>query len=521
MSGASTNREAFNKLTSSAFSPDCPFDGIIVDSLSRLSRDLGDTDRVIKRLKFRGIRLIAVADGFDSAEKTSKILAATKGMVNEIFLDDLRETTKRGMDGQFLKGYSTGGRTYGYRSIKVKDPVRMDAHGEAVVIGYQWQVYDPEAAVVRRIFDRFINGESEKSIAHAMNKERIGGKTWSGNAIYYLLLNPRYRGEVIFNRFEWYKNPDTGKRTYRLRPQNQWEKRQDESLRIVDETTWDLSQERFANRKRVSHTRRAKRVYLLSGLLTCTQCSGSFTLRTSDTYSCSNHVERGTCDNSMGIKRISIETHVLRTVKGSLYNWRDELVQAVTEEVLRHQDPSDLNRNGIDEAKRKAEKLLQTVQEGNLTGRAREELLRKYQEAWNEVERIERNQRLRTQKVRRSYDQSLVTEFIDELDHGAIDYDPEGGREFLACVLRKVEITDIGPEIHECGLCGTKLAKVTPQHAHVHGLDMGGLYRTDPGAGFTRRARVGIYPDPEGVLKTTEVYDAMVAGARIEPTTFR
>ncbi len=521
VSGASTNREAFNRLTKLAFSPDCPFNGIIVDSLSRLSRDLGDMDKVLKRLNFRGVRLVAVADGYDSREKTSKILAATKGMVNEIFLDDLREATKRGMDGQFLKGFATGGKTYGYRSIKEKDPVRTDAHGEAVIIGYRWKVYEPEASVIRRIFDRFINGESEKSIAHALNKEGVGGKTWTGNVIYYILKNRRYRGEVIFNRFEWYKNPDTGKRNYRERPPNQWECRQDESLRIVDDITWDLTQERFASRKRISHSRRAKRIYLLSGLLTCTHCGGSLTLRGSETYSCANHIERGVCNNGMGIKRVSIETHVLRTIKGSLHDWQEEIVQAVREESIKHIEPPPDKKNGLHEAKKRAERLLEAIQEGSLTGRAKEDLFRKYQSACDEVERIERSQRLHVQKVRRTYDPGLVSKFIEELDQGVLDCDPEGGREFLACVLRKVEITDIGPKLHECGLCGTKLAKVTPQHAHVHGFAMKDFYRADLGAGFTRRVRVSIHPDPEGVLKTSgEVVYGMVAGAGFEPTTF-
>src|SRR5262245_21342411 len=49
-----------------AFTVPAPFDAIAVDQLSRLSRDVGDTDGIIKRLRFAGVRVIAVADGIDT-----------------------------------------------------------------------------------------------------------------------------------------------------------------------------------------------------------------------------------------------------------------------------------------------------------------------------------------------------------------------------------------------------------------------------------------------------------------------
>ena len=93
-----------------------PFDAIVVDQLSRLSRAIGDTDAIIKRLRFNGISVIAVADNIDTADDTTKISVTVKSLVNGLYLDDLRKATKRGLDGQFLKGYATGGRTYGFIS---------------------------------------------------------------------------------------------------------------------------------------------------------------------------------------------------------------------------------------------------------------------------------------------------------------------------------------------------------------------------------------------------------------------
>lgn len=57
----------------SAFTRPVPFEAIVVDQLSRLSRDVGDADSLIKRLRFSGVRVIAVPDGIDTADDTTKV----------------------------------------------------------------------------------------------------------------------------------------------------------------------------------------------------------------------------------------------------------------------------------------------------------------------------------------------------------------------------------------------------------------------------------------------------------------
>jgi type I restriction-modification system DNA methylase subunit len=54
-----------------------------------------------------------------------------------------------------------------------------------------------------------------------------------------VLRQPLVTGKVIFGRFTWIKDPDTGRRRYRERPQADWLVRFDESLRIVSDAAWD------------------------------------------------------------------------------------------------------------------------------------------------------------------------------------------------------------------------------------------------------------------------------------------
>jgi site-specific DNA recombinase len=81
------------------------FDLLVVDDLSRSARDSVEQERSIRRLEFQGVRTVATSDGYYSESKARKAQCGFKGLMNEIFLDDIREKTHRGLTGQALKGF--------------------------------------------------------------------------------------------------------------------------------------------------------------------------------------------------------------------------------------------------------------------------------------------------------------------------------------------------------------------------------------------------------------------------------
>src|SRR6266702_2201820 len=108
---------------------------ILVDDLSRLSRDLVETLSLFRRLQRHGVELVAVTDGIQTSHQMAKLQITIKGLVNELYLDDLRDKTHRGMTGQALKGLSTGGRLFGYRPTPGAE-------------GTERVVFEPEAEIV-------------------------------------------------------------------------------------------------------------------------------------------------------------------------------------------------------------------------------------------------------------------------------------------------------------------------------------------------------------------------------------
>ena len=131
------------------------FDVLLVDDFSRLSRDQVETETARRRLVHWGVRLIGVSDGIDTAAKGHKMLSGFKGIMNEVFLDDLRDKTRRGMVGQVLKGYHGGGRSYGYRLMPEYDPSKKDPYGQPVRIGTRLEIDPEQATWVRWIFEQY------------------------------------------------------------------------------------------------------------------------------------------------------------------------------------------------------------------------------------------------------------------------------------------------------------------------------------------------------------------------------
>jgi DNA invertase Pin-like site-specific DNA recombinase len=75
------------------------FDVLLVDDLSRLSRDHIESAQTIRTLKFAGIRIIRVSDGADTSRDGYKLETGLRGLMSEWYLDDLGKKTHRGLMG--------------------------------------------------------------------------------------------------------------------------------------------------------------------------------------------------------------------------------------------------------------------------------------------------------------------------------------------------------------------------------------------------------------------------------------
>ncbi|MCP4735692.1 MAG: recombinase family protein [Bosea sp.] len=329
------------------------FDIVLAEALDRISRDQADVATLFKHLKFAGVPIVTLAEG-----EISELHVGLKGTMNALFLKDLADKTHRGMRGRVENGKSGGGLCYGYKVVK-----QLDARGEPIRGDRTIDAH--EAEVVRRIFRAFSAGFAPRSIARTLNEDGIpgpGGEPWGDTTIRGhvkrgtgIINNELYIGRLVWNRLRYIKDPATGKRVSRLNPTSEWIVNDVPDLRIVEDELWQAARARqseiadkFAKvtegvrehhrQNRLNGARRPKS--LLSGLITCGCCGGPYALRGADRFACSNHVGKGTCDNSRTISRDDLEARVLAGLKDRL------MAPEMVEEAMRAyaQETNRLNR---------------------------------------------------------------------------------------------------------------------------------------------------------------------------------
>jgi len=288
-------------------------DVVVTEDLSRIGRDVGINDRVLKSLRSHGARLLAINDGIDSRQHSAKLLGTIKSAMAEGYIDEIKHRTRRGMDGLFGAGMSTGGKTYGYRSVPAGD-----ASGRM-----RLEIDNEQAAVVRRVFGWYVAGVGIRMIAERLNTSAIlsprGGK-WSHTTVNSMLANDIYQGVVFFNKRQYERDSASGKRGKSMRARSEWLRDDRPDLRIVDAITWDRAASKRADtHKTYTQGKRPKAGYPLSGLLVCDVCGDFMTIGGGSPgrryYWCSAYRKGHGCTNTQSILEQSLRKWVLDQIR--------------------------------------------------------------------------------------------------------------------------------------------------------------------------------------------------------------
>ena len=339
VSGVSIERPGLQRMMQTALSPRRPFDVILVDDTSRISRSLSDAVQLFQKLSFAGVRVIAVGQGIDTQSEQADVLVTVHGLVDSLYVKELAKKTHRGLEGALLRGLHAGGRCYGYRNLPVESG------------GVRLEVEPKEAEVVRRLFQMSANGMSLKKIAHALNAEKIPPPrprstnryaTWCPSAIREMLRRELYIGRVVWNRSRFVKVPGTNKRVARPRPKSEWRIVEKPELRIVSDELWRAVQAKqeqltklYGGGKQGLLNRSASSGNLLTGFLKCGLCGANLVIvtgrrRRHAMYGCPQHWYRGACENKLRIRQAQVETQMLRALQEAVL--RPEVLDCILDE---------------------------------------------------------------------------------------------------------------------------------------------------------------------------------------------
>lgn len=329
VSGSSLDRRGFESLMSAASKHEIKV--IVTEDLSRISRDIADSANVYKQLQYFGVPLIGIADGIDTSDKHAKLSFTMKSMVADLYIEELRDKTLRGLEGRAKAAYATGNVAFGFHTVPIKDE-----RGE--IIGNRIEIHEGEAKIVIRIFREYRDGKSLTAIAHGLNRDsvaspRVGTRHtafgWGQSTIRAMLRNERYFGIWRFKEKQWVKVSGTNKRRPRPRDPSEVIIQHRPELRIIQAPLWTAVQERLvAVGKRYARIDnepgilRRPNNYLLSGLIACARCGAPMSLSAGSSaayYRCQVNRTKG---ESVCSNRVSIREDVARLqILGGIQNF--------------------------------------------------------------------------------------------------------------------------------------------------------------------------------------------------------
>jgi site-specific DNA recombinase len=374
-SGASHLRSGYQKLLADGRGGG--FDVLVTEALDRLSRDQEHIASLFKQLSFAGVKIITLAEG-----EIGELHVGLKGTMNALYLTDLRQKVRRGLEGRVRQGRSGGGLCYGYDVVR-----ELDLRGEPVCGGRS--INEVEAAVVRSIFEAFAAGKSPRAIARELNAQRTpgpGGRAWSdttirGHALRRtgILHNELYVGRLVWNKQRYLKDPSTGKRLARLNPEAEWIVQEVPELRIVDDDLWHRVQGRLDTIRGSERVRKARAKefwldrrpkHLLTGLVICGNCGASLLAAGKDYLCCSAARRLGTCKNHKGIRRGVLENLILNALKQNLMHpdLVAEFIREFHAEINRQRHDAELllgeKHRELEKTRHKLDGLIEAIAEG-------------------------------------------------------------------------------------------------------------------------------------------------------------
>lgn len=366
ISGARNDRPGYLRLLADSDR----FDVIVVDDLSRLSRDSIEVAQAIRRLTFRGVRVVGASDGTDTGRKGHKAEVGLRGIMSELYLSDLADKTHRGLAGKALAGKSAGGLPYGYRVTET---------------GHR-AIDEAQANVVRRIFAGYLSGLTARELAAALNRDGIPSprnSTWAMSAIHGdtrrgigILANPIYAGQQVWNRSRWVKHPDTGRRVRQERDASEHVTTLHPELAIVDGATWEAVQRRLRAHSRNTGTTGRPPKHLLSGLLRCGECGGAMVAIDRYRYGCAAAKDRGTCHSRVRVARSVAEDALLAGVREQLLSdsaFRD-FQKAAAAELKRQAPDAEAAKRRLAKAREERDNIMAAIRAGILTPTTKAEL---------------------------------------------------------------------------------------------------------------------------------------------------
>ena len=343
------------------------FKNLIVHKLDRFSRDKHDAVIYKRKLKVNGVKIFSVTENLDDSPESQMLESLLEGMA-QYYSSNLAREVMKGMKESAYKCTHLGGFS----------PLGYDV----CPVTKKYVINEAEAEIIRIIFKKYADGIGYNQILNYLNSlgyRTKQGKPFGKNSLYSILKNEKYMGKFTFNKK--LEKGISGKRNPKLKPKEEWIVVEGGLPAIIDEAIFIKVQTKMAQNQRNGGRCKAKRVYLLSGLVVCGVCGASMYGNTRrcgrnetlySSYRCSNRDNHQGCTNKE-IRKKYLEGYVLDRLYQTLFS--DISIKKLARMLNKYKTKKaaefnqDLSRakNELKEVMKKIAKVIQLVSESGIT----------------------------------------------------------------------------------------------------------------------------------------------------------
>ena len=240
------------------------FDLIVTKEISRFARNTLDSLRYTRELLRCGVGVYFQNDNINTFDKDAELRLTIMSSIAQDEVRKLSERTrfgfKRAQENSVLLGQNN---LFGYNKVDGR-----------------LEIVEPEAAVVREVFERYAAGDlGLRAIANDLESRGVRGrqgKPLTYSTLYGMIRNPKYKGCYAGRRYASRDYRD--KRSYRLSADKWLVHKDDRVPAIVPEALWEQANRLLASRGKTmkAHAQASQNRYAYSGKLICARHGTTF-----------------------------------------------------------------------------------------------------------------------------------------------------------------------------------------------------------------------------------------------------
>lgn len=236
-------------------------DLIITKSVARFARNVKEALEYVRKLKLLGIGVQFEEEGINTLAMGDEMLLSTFSAIAQEESKSISQNQRLSIVKRMELGdYVDSNAPYGFR-----------------LENKELTVYEPEAKIVRWIYDMYLQGWSTSEIARHLTQQgiptKMGKGRWIPTKIRYILSNERYIGDCKYQKT--YRDTTVPFKQYKNRGQEDMFYAKATHVPLLDTETFEKVQSLLNKRQQQFCRVDSQNIYPLTSRIRCSEC-GSF-----------------------------------------------------------------------------------------------------------------------------------------------------------------------------------------------------------------------------------------------------